>query len=376
MDSAVLAAARRIACLARTTGAPYRSSEMWSSAYEWASEAMSFSSDASAAPKTPSAPKPGPSTSMAEEALPILRRACERELPDAELLRFLRAKEWDVKRAAAAVRTTVAWRRERAEALRQPRFGPACLSRCVALMGNDGCAWPVYCLRPGQLQQAAIGRDVTTEQISAQAVAGYEALRRLLRVHQADATGLILLLDMRDVGMALLWAIGLRLVRDLVEVGLEHYPDLLRTLLIFSPVTEESYMLPQITALMRPLIAEATRTRVQVIRQDHELLPAIEEHIPGMPLAHTHPHPWHTIPSSSLADPHPWPNLTPGPPSPLAHSHPGAHPRRLAARRAARPPPGRQPDRAPPRPPPRARSAHRARPALRRRRSSEPEPSP
>ena len=214
---------------------------MWSSAYEWASEAMSFSSDASAAPKTPSAPKPGPSTSMAEEALPILRRACERELPDAELLRFLRAKEWDVKRAAAAVRTTVAWRRERAEALRQPRFGPACLSRCVALMGNDGCAWPVYCLRPGQLQQAAIGRDVTTEQISAQAVAGYEALRRLLRVHQADATGLILLLDMRDVGMALLWAIGLRLVRDLVEMGLEHYPDLLRTLLIFSPVTEESY---------------------------------------------------------------------------------------------------------------------------------------
>ena len=77
---------------------------------------------------------------------------------------------------------------------------------------------------------------------------------------------------MRDVGMALLWAIGLRLVRDLVEVGLEHYPDLLRTLLIFSPVTEESYMLPQLTALMRPLIAEATRTRVQVIRRDHELI--------------------------------------------------------------------------------------------------------
>ena len=66
---------------------------MWSSAYEWASEAMSFS-DAGAAPKNPYAPKPGPSTSMAEEALPILRRACERELPDAELLRFLRAKEW------------------------------------------------------------------------------------------------------------------------------------------------------------------------------------------------------------------------------------------------------------------------------------------
>ena len=158
---------------------------MWNSAYEWASEAMSFS-DASAAPKTPSAPKPGPSTSMAEEALPILRRACERELPDAELLRFLRAKEWDVKRAAAAVRTTVAWRRERAEALRQLRLGPACLSRCVALMGADGCAWPVYCLRPGQLQQAAIGRDVSTEQLSAQAVGGFEALRRLLRVHQAD----------------------------------------------------------------------------------------------------------------------------------------------------------------------------------------------
>ena len=323
---------------------------MWSSAYEWASEAMSFSSDASAAPKTPSAPKPGPSTSMAEEALPILRRACERELPDAELLRFLRAKEWDVKRAAAAVRTTVAWRRERAEALRQPRFGPACLSRCVALMGNDGCAWPVYCLRPGQLQQAAIGRDVTTEQISAQAVAGYEALRRLLRVHQADATGLILLLDMRDVGMALLWAIGLRLVRDLVEVGLEHYPDLLRTLLIFSPVTEESYMLPQITALMRPLIAEATRTRVQVIRQDHELLPAIEEHIPGAsllggplgrhPVASRIVHLLGRRPARAaliarglLSDdgarpnPNPHPNPHPQPhPNPHSHPHPHPHP--------------------------------------------------
>ena len=228
---------------------------MWSSAYEWASEAMSFS-DASAAPKPPSASKAGPSTSMAEEALPILRRACERELPDAELLRFLRAKEWDIKRAAAAVRTTVAWRRERAEALRQLRIGPACLSPCLVLMGNDACAWPVYCLRPGQLQHAAIGRDVTTELISVQAVAGYEALRRLLRVHQADATGLTLLLDMRDVPacrsstgpahtrgsadlasptstltaacvccqvtMALLWAIGLRLVRDLVEVGTGH----------------------------------------------------------------------------------------------------------------------------------------------------------
>ena len=43
-------------------------------------------------------------------------------------------------------------------------------------------------------------------------------------------------------------------------------------------------MLPQITALMRPLIADATRTRVQVIREDHELLPAIEEHIPGASL--------------------------------------------------------------------------------------------
>ena len=85
--------------------------------------------------------------------------------------------------------------------------------------------------------------------------------------------------------MALLWAVGLRLVRDLVEVGVGHYPDLLRTLIIFSPVTEESYMLPQITSLMRPLIADATRTRlVQVIREDHELLPAIEEHIPGASL--------------------------------------------------------------------------------------------
>ena len=85
---------------------------MWSSAYEWASEAMSFS-DAGAAPKTPSAPKPGPSTSMAEEALPILRRACERELPDAELLRFLRARGGKVRKAAAMLRTALAWHGER-----------------------------------------------------------------------------------------------------------------------------------------------------------------------------------------------------------------------------------------------------------------------
>jgi hypothetical protein len=247
---------------------------------------------------------------MAEEALPILRRACERELPDAELLRFLRAKDWDIKRAAAAVRTTVAWRRERAEALRQLRIGPACLSPCLALMGNDGCAWPVYCLRPGQLQHAAIGRDVTTELISAQAVAGYEALRRLLRVHQADATGLTLLLDMRDVTMALLWAIGLRLVRDLVEVGVGHYPDLLRTLIIFSPVTEESYMLPQITALMRPLIADATRTRVQVIREEHDPHP----HSQPQPQPQPDPDP----------DPQPQPDPQPDPdPQPQPHPSPG-----------------------------------------------------
>ena len=170
---------------------------MWDSAKEWASETWT---DYVASPgtKTPSTSKAGPSTSMAEEALPILRKACERELPDAELMRFLRAKEWDIKRAAAAVRTTVTWRLERGEALRQLRLLPA-LSQCIVLMGNDGCAWPVYCLRPGQLQHATIGHDVTTEMISAQAIAGYEALRRLLRVHQADATGLTLLLDMRDV---------------------------------------------------------------------------------------------------------------------------------------------------------------------------------
>ena len=51
--------------------------------------------------------------------------------------------------------------------------------------------------------------------------------------------------------MALLWAIGLRLVRDLVEVGVGHYPDLLRTLIIFSPVTEESYMPPPTLTLAR-----------------------------------------------------------------------------------------------------------------------------
>ena len=209
---------------------------MWAAAREWANELSS-------AATVPT--KAGPSTSMAEEALPVLRRACGRELPDAELMRFLRAKEWDIKRAAAAVRTTVAWRRERSEALRQLRSEPA-LSRCMALMGTDVCGWPVYCLRPGQLQPASIGQEpVTTEVISAQAVVGYEALRRLLRMHQADATGLTLLLDMREVTMALLWAVGLRLVRELVEVGTAHYPDLLRTVLIFSPVTEDSYILPQ-----------------------------------------------------------------------------------------------------------------------------------
>ena len=314
----------------------------------------------------------------------MLRRACGRELPDAELMRFLRAKEWDIKRAAAAVRTTVAWRRERSEALRQLRSEPA-LSRCMALMGTDVCGWPVYCLRPGQLQPASIGQEpVTTEVISAQAVVGYEALRRLLRMHQADATGLTLLLDMREVTMALLWAVGLRLVRELVEVGTAHYPDLLRTVLIFSPVTEDSYILPQaspifpvpmavtsvpsclepcpprgiarpaecrglgpppcspprqITALMRPLIADATRTRVHVIRE-------VRARPAGRARARSFP--------SAAAGPR------------AAPCPRGAHPRRTAARRAAWPPRCRRAPRTPRRPPPRSRRARGARPAWRR----------
>ena len=49
-------------------------------------------------------------------------------------------------------------------------------------------------------------------------------LAQELVVHAADATGLTLFLDFRDVGLGHLWAAGSRTLLDIVRVGETHYP--------------------------------------------------------------------------------------------------------------------------------------------------------
>eukprot|EP00966_Prymnesium_polylepis_P040138 931386-Prymnesium_polylepis.1 len=195
-------------------------------------------------------PEPG----AEDHALAVLREAGP-SLSDGELLRFWRAARCDAHKATAAIRVTLAWRAKKRWADTLQEAPLPLFASCVGSIGVDDGGLPVYRVAPGPELLEQLGKRVSSEQLTAQAVLGLETLRGELAAREADARGFTVLLDFREVGLRHLWAAGALVLRGVVDVGEAHYPGLIGRLVVDWRGIEHQ-LLPRPWTLFRQILSE------------------------------------------------------------------------------------------------------------------------
>ena len=118
---------------------------------------------------------------MEAGALPALRAVAD--FPDPELLRFWRAAKKELSAAKAALRATVAWRKDRAAELQGA--DAQLVSSWLSVIGEDAHGWPVYCIAPSAIAVDDVGR-VSDERVVAIVINAFETLRSEVRRLGAD----------------------------------------------------------------------------------------------------------------------------------------------------------------------------------------------
>lgn len=258
---------------------------------------------------------------MAAQALPALRAVAD--FPDPELLRFWRAAKKELSAAKAALRATVAWRKDRAAELQGA--DAQLVSSWLSVIGEDAHGWPVYCIAPSAIAVDDVGR-VSDERVVAIVINAFETLRSEVRRLGADDDGLALMVDLRAVQLQHIWNVGVRAVHGLITIGDTHFPEMIRHLLVHTACATDHWLLPRPWTVLRPLLSDATLSRTTSFRHARDCLPSLEEHAAQLSLR------WLSQPPRRGSHtPLHGPNHAAAPPAPPSpHARPPRSPRRAS----------------------------------------------
>ncbi|VDD87376.1 unnamed protein product [Enterobius vermicularis] len=186
---------------------------------------------------------------------------------DAHLLRFLRARDFDVPRATEMIQKSLLWRKKYNVDKILQEFEPP----PVLLQFFPGC-WhhsdnknrPLYVLRLGQLDTKGLLRAVGVETIVKFVLTIIE--QGLLKT--AEATKLLgmpistwtLLVDLEGLSMRHLWRPGIQALLRIIEIAEAHYPETLGLVLI----ARAPRVFPVLWTLISPFIDENTRKKFMI----------------------------------------------------------------------------------------------------------------
>ncbi|KAI6235202.1 SEC14-like protein 1 family protein [Aphelenchoides besseyi] len=197
-----------------------------------------------------------------------LQSAHKGKLPnDAHLLRFLRARDFDVGRARDMVVNSLLWRKQHnIDKLLHEFVPPPILTKYFpgAWHQHDKQGRPLFILRLGQMDVKGLLRSVGLEVIVKYTLSICE--EGLLKTAEATRNSgkpigtWTLLVDLEGLGVRHLWRPGVQGLLKIIETVEHHYPETLGLVLI----ARAPRIFPVLWTLISPFIDETTRKKFMI----------------------------------------------------------------------------------------------------------------
>ncbi|CAI4229371.1 unnamed protein product [Auanema sp. JU1783] len=186
---------------------------------------------------------------------------------DAHLLRFLRARDFDVAKAKEMVHNSIIWRKQHSvDKLLQEwtansvvaQFFPGCWHQ------SDKTGRPVFLLRLGALDIKGLIRSCGVEDVVKLTLSiCEEGLNRTASATAAIGTPIsswTLLIDLEGLSMRHLWRPGIQALLKIIEIVEANYPETMGQVL----VVRAPRVFPVLWTLISPLIHENTRNKIMI----------------------------------------------------------------------------------------------------------------
>ncbi|KJH42177.1 CRAL/TRIO domain protein [Dictyocaulus viviparus] len=186
---------------------------------------------------------------------------------DAHLLRFLRARDFDVAKAKELVHNSIIWRKQHnVDRILQEWTPPSVMTQFFpgCWHHNDKEGRPLYLLRLGNLDMKGMLRSCGLENIVKLTLSiceeGLIKTAEATRQIGAPISTWSLLVDLEGLSMRHLWRPGVQSLLRIIEIVEAHYPETMGQVL----VVRAPRVFPILWTLISPFIDETTRNKFMI----------------------------------------------------------------------------------------------------------------
>uniref|UniRef100_A0A0K0ESX1 Col_cuticle_N domain-containing protein n=1 Tax=Strongyloides stercoralis TaxID=6248 RepID=A0A0K0ESX1_STRER len=191
---------------------------------------------------------------------------------DAHLLRFLRARDFDVSKARDMVISSLLWRKQHnIDKILHEFTPPSVLKQFFpgSWHYKDKCGRPLYIIRLGHMDVKgilrAVGLNVLTKFILSICEEGLEKTTEATKELGKPISTWTLLVDLEGLSMRHLWRPGVHALLKIIEIVEANYPETMGLVLI----TRAPRVFPVLWTLISPFINENTRKKFMVNSNEH-----------------------------------------------------------------------------------------------------------
>ncbi|XP_066516420.1 SEC14-like protein 5 [Hoplias malabaricus] len=186
---------------------------------------------------------------------------------DEHILRFLRARDFNVEKAGEMLCLSLSWRRQfQVDSILDSWTPPSCLQEYYAggWHHQDREGRPLYILRLGQMDTKglvkALGEEALLRHVLSINEEGQRRCEENTKIFGRPITSWTCLVDLEGLNMRHLWRPGVKALLRIIEVVEANYPETLGRLLI----VRAPRVFPVLWTLVSPFIHENTRQKFLV----------------------------------------------------------------------------------------------------------------
>ncbi|XP_071115999.1 SEC14-like protein 3 [Haliotis cracherodii] len=207
------------------------------------------------------------------------------EHDDYYILRWLRARNFDLKKSETMLRNDYSWRKHiGADTIREDYKVPEVLQKYYigGFCGHDNEGCPVWYEPFGYIDLKGVLQSVKKMDIIKMKVLQMEKIYHLFRTAEEKkghkAAQIIIVFDLDKFSMKHLWKPGVDVMCELITMFEDHYPETLKS----SFVINAPRIFPIAYNLFRPFLSEETVKKVQILGSNYKEV--LINHIPPQEL--------------------------------------------------------------------------------------------
>ncbi|XP_067649590.1 SEC14-like protein 2 [Haliotis asinina] len=195
------------------------------------------------------------------------------EHDDNYLLRWLRARSFDLKKSETMIRNDNAWRKQiGADTIQEDFKVPEVLQKYYigGFCGHDNEGCPVWYEPFGHIDLKGVLRSVKKMEIMKMKVQQMEKIYHYFRTAKEKGNKvpaqIIIVFDLDKFSMKHLWKPGVDVMCDLITMFEDHYPETLKS----SYIINAPRIFPIAYNLFRPFLSEGTVMKVQILGSNYK----------------------------------------------------------------------------------------------------------